>query len=354
MKFDDSLPLMERIKKRRRHKRIRFFSIVAAILLLTYAGLSSKIIAGNNKNLNNKEVPVQAVQQSPDEKAGENDKNNKQIDTEANKESEVNQAAGKNNVEVNENSNSRANALKLDLENYIKKFKGQYGIYYINVADGNEFGINNQAVFTAASTVKIPISLYLYEKIRDGSIEPDETLVYSKKDYEEGTGEIRWNSEFGESYKIKELARLMIESSDNVAANMLLRYLGMQNIKKYMRELGGYIVKDDENVSCPFDMALYMKTAYEFYINNGKLGEEFIKFFKNTQFNDRIPRLLPEEVPIAHKTGDQSSVVCDVGIVFAKKPYILSVMSENVDEDEAADVIARISKKVYDFVAGEN
>lgn len=47
-------------------------------------------------------------------------------------------------------------------------------------------------------------------------------------------------------------------------------------------------------------------------------------------------------------------VVHDVGIVFAKRPYIIVVMSKDVVSDEAANnAIARISKMVYDYIKKE-
>ncbi len=75
-----------------------------------------------------------------------------------------------------------------------------------------------------------------------------------------------------------------------------------------------------------------------------------MSFFLNTKFNDRLPALLPETVKVAHKIGTQVKVFNDVGIVFAQKPYIVSVMTDNINEAEAANVIANISKKIFDYV----
>ncbi|MCR4434933.1 MAG: class A beta-lactamase-related serine hydrolase [Clostridiales bacterium] len=243
--------------------------------------------------------------------------------------------------------------LKKDLEEYIKKYNGKYGIYYYNLADGSEFGINHEEEYSAASTIKIPLNIYLYEKIKSGEVDPQETLTYLQEDYEEGTGTIRYEK-VGKKYTLKELSRLSIVCSDNVAANMLFRYLGAYNIKQYMREMGGTVVKDDENVSCPKDMGLYMKKVYEFYQKEGALGEELMNYFLNTEYNDRIPALLPSDIKVAHKIGTQVRVFNDVGIIYADRPYILSIMTKEIDEDVAADAIANISKKVYDYVAVKN
>ena len=44
----------------------------------------------------------------------------------------------------------------------------------------------------------------------------------------------------------------------------------------------------------------------------------------------------------------------DVGIVFSDRPYIISIMSKNIDVSEVYKVIANISKKVYDFETSDD
>jgi beta-lactamase class A len=249
-------------------------------------------------------------------------------------------------------------SLKSDIENYISGFQGQYGVYFIDLVNIGEFGINDTDIYVAASTVKIPINLYLFEKFQEGSINPDGTMIYNKSiDNEPGTGRIQ-NMKNGSKFTIRRLSELSIKESDNVATNMLIRLLGKQNYKDFMRSSGGTIVTD-KNVSCPKDMATYMKKVYEFEKSDKAFGDELINSLENTIFNDRIPKLLPKEVKVAHKIGNYwgeswGIALHDVGIVYGENDYILAVMSKNIKEAEGFDVIANISKKVYDFMTTEN
>ncbi|MCX7920873.1 MAG: class A beta-lactamase-related serine hydrolase [Clostridia bacterium] len=240
--------------------------------------------------------------------------------------------------------------LKTELEKYIKNFEGRYGVYYYNIETNDELGINHEEEYVAASTVKVPLNLYLYNKIKAGAVNPKGTLTYLSKDYEGGTG-IILNEYPGKKYTVQELSRLSIVYSDNIASNMLFRLLGKYNVKKYMRQVGGTVVDDTKNISTPKDMGLYMTLVYEFYKNNGQLGSELMNSFLNTEFNDRIPAMLPKTVKVAHKIGTHVGVINDVGIVFTDSPYVICVMSQGVAEKEASKVIAYISKKVYDFVS---
>ena len=242
------------------------------------------------------------------------------------------------------------NPLKTAIVNYLKGFEGKYGVYFYNLVTGDEFGINENDKYTAASTIKVPLNLYLYTQIQAGVVDADSLLTYTRDDYEGGTGSLQYKA-VGTRYSIRELSKLSIEQSDNVAANILFRFLGKKNVKDYMTKVGGSVVDDEENISCPKDMGLYMKLVYRFYLNGGTLGNELMNSFMNTDFDDRIPALLPDDVKVAHKIGTQVHVINDVGIVFADTPFIISIMSDGVDETEAPDVIANISKKIYDFVA---
>ena len=246
--------------------------------------------------------------------------------------------------------NQKLDDLKSQIASYLSNYKGQYGVYYSDLTTGQEFGINDEDQYMSASCEKIPINLYLFTRIASGDVNLGDTLTYLQEDYEGGTGSIQYQN-VGKQYTIDELSRLSIVDSDNVATNMLIRYLGMQNIKNYMRQVGGQVVFDNQNVSSPRDMGLYMKLVYEFSENDGTLGNELMNNFLSTElYNDRLPALLPKSVQVAHKIGNELGVINDVGIVFASKPYIVAVMSKGVNEEEAPAVIANISKMIYNTV----
>lgn len=240
------------------------------------------------------------------------------------------------------------NQLMDDIKVYISDKEGTFGIYFISLTTGQSFGINENEVFTAASTVKVPINLYLFNRIAQNRVNPSKNLLYTEEDYEEGTGTIQFG-DFGTKYSIRELSKLSIEASDNIAINMLMRYLGRNNILKFMESIVKHPVDKERNVSTPKDMALYLKALLAFREKNTELGDELLDYMEHTDFNDRIPLYLPENISVAHKIGTQMNVIHDIGIVFAEKPFILSILSEEVDEELAPEVIAQISRMVYDF-----
>ncbi|HAA26097.1 MAG TPA: serine hydrolase [Ruminiclostridium sp.] len=242
-------------------------------------------------------------------------------------------------------------ALKKEIEEYISQQSAKYGMYFINLVNGDEFGINDKDEFVAASTTKLPMNLLLYKKIASGEIDPESTLIYLEEDFEPGSGIIQ-KSEYGTEYTVRETARLSIVYSDNCAINMIIRLLGIDNIRNYMQELGGTIYYGRRHRSCPYDIALYTKELYRFYIESPEIAGILIDDLQNTVFNDRINKYLPEDVKVAHKIGSFESygVYNDVGIIFADEPYVLAVMSDGAEYGAACDVIGEISKRIYYYL----
>lgn len=372
MSFDRKLSIKERIKKRRKQKRKRLFIVLCFLLIsvMAFAVINNALKHEEEDPTFSDNVSVQSTIQAarlaeptPSDIPGsggvvssistndETDDENS-VDSALENLSEGN-GAQEENAETGSTvlKDSNYDELKSELEKYISRFKGQYGIYYIDLDNNYEFGINDTDEYIAASTVKVPLNYYVYKKLVDGEVDPETKLVYNEADFEGGTGILQGKKLAGKSYEIKYLLELSITHSDNIATNMLLRHFGRKNLREYMRELGGTVVKDNKNVSCPRDMAIYLKKVYEFCNANGELGEEFKHNLCNTLFNDRLPKLLPEELKVAHKVGNQIGAAHDVGIIYVEKPYILTVMSKGVVSDEEANnVIAEISKKVYDVV----
>lgn len=238
--------------------------------------------------------------------------------------------------------------LKKLISDYTTKLPGKYGVTYIDLATGEMVNINDKIEYIAASTSKLPINALLYKNIEAGKVNLEDKLVYKQEDFEPGTGIIQ-SSAFGTQYTVRETSKLSIRKSDNCGVNMLIRLVGIENVRKYMADLGGQVIYGKTHRSCPYDMALIAQDLYKLYLNNEEVYGELINNMENTDWHDRIDAKLPSEVKVAHKIGNQVSTRNDVGIVFGTHPYILSVMSDNVNIDAATISIADLSKKIYDF-----
>ena len=246
------------------------------------------------------------------------------------------------------------NSLKEYIERYFNQFEGRYGITFLDIASGNSFDIDAYDQYIAASTSKLPINLYLFKMIDEGVFDFDIEMKYLEEDLEYGTGKII-HGEYGDTYTVAQLIQYSLVYSDNCAINMIIRLCGKENILTYMADLGATINYGPRHRSCPADMAVFTKELYDKYIENPDLYGIMINYLENTIFNDRLNLYLPADVPVAHKIGNyvEENAYNDVGIIFADTPYIVSIMSEQTNENlEAFEVLAQTSLMIYRFMEG--
>lgn len=244
--------------------------------------------------------------------------------------------------------------LKATLQEYIKSKPGTFGIYFWDLKTGAHFGINETVALPAASSIKVVVALYLYNLAAEGKLSLDERMAYDPElDYESGAGVIQFTASPGQTFTLRELASLMIRVSDNIAWRMLTRRLGKENLKNFMRSLGGKTVyPDDKNFSTAEDMSTYMRAALNFAERNPDIGGLLIDDLTHSIYKDGLPALLPEEVRVGHKVGALPAVANDTGIVFLPdRPYILTVMTKDVgaSENPGFQAIGEISRLVYDY-----
>lgn len=227
-----------------------------------------------------------------------------------------------------------------------------FGIYFKDLVSGAAFGINADEPIAAASTVKVPIVLYLNTLAARGELDMSERVVYRQAtDYTDGAGILQFTARDGDTYSLRALATLAITISDNVATRMLLRRLGRDNVASFMRGLGGATVyPGGENVTTARDMGAYVDGVLLFAREHPVLGSRLLDDMAHSIYHVGLPGRLPPGVMVAHKEGDVAGMAGDVGVVLGRRPYILCVLSRGIgDLDAAFADIAHISRLAYDF-----
>ena len=77
-----------------------------------------------------------------------------------------------------------------------------------------------------------------------------------------------------------------------------------------------------------------------------------LDILKRQQVGGRLNLYLPDEILIAHKTGDLDKLEHDVGIVYhPKQNYIICVLTkDNSTNKDGRETIGAISKVVFDMI----
>lgn len=236
------------------------------------------------------------------------------------------------------------------LEKFLKGERGSWSIYYKDLTTGQEFGIDENRVTTAASLNKMPIVAYLYSLAGKGKIDLEDKISIQKEDMQDyGTGSIRY-AEPGTSYSLKTLTKLMLEQSDNTAAHVVNIRLGVDKIQEYVNSLGLVATNMVNNKTTARELGKIWGDIYARKITTEALTREIMDFSQDTDFEDRIARDLPKSARVHHKAADGVGFVHDGGIVIdGQRKFVLVIMASDIQSSEKAkDTIGKMAKFVYD------
>jgi len=233
---------------------------------------------------------------------------------------------------------------------YLKLQEGEFNVCYRDLKNEESFRLRPDTVLTAASLNKLPVVGYLYHLAGQGKIDLQETIVIQDVDIQDyGTGVLRYQ-EPGKPYTLQYLAQISLQHSDNTAAHVLNIRLGEGNIQAFAYEIGMGATNMVENETSCRDMETYFAKLYTNKITTPAYTKELLGYMEDTQFEDRLPSLLPKDVHVYHKTGDGVNFIHDAGIILKDNdPYVLVITSSNIgDEAKTKAVIGTIAKMVHE------
>lgn len=250
------------------------------------------------------------------------------------------------------NASSYTEDLKKEIVDLVDKKQGNYGVYFINLKDNTNFGISEDMTFTAASINKVQIVTALYVLSEKGEFDLDEQITLQKRDIQDyGTGTLRYQKP-GSVYSLRTLAKLALNLSDNTAAHILSEKVGSENIQDMVESWGMTQTSMEENKTTPKDMGVLFQKLYRNELTSEALSKEILGFMNETDIEDRLPRLLPNDAVVYHKTGDAVGTLHDAGIIQrGGSVFYLGVFSSDVGKDEQAakDTISEIAQKAVVF-----
>ena len=126
--------------------------------------------------------------------------------------------------------------LENTIRNYIINFDGKIAVYYDDLK-GKTLAINENGLYNGASCIKVFVLIELFNQLYKGIKSRDDVLKCEEKHYVDGSGVLQYLSKHIE-LNVLDVATLMMIISDNVATNMLIDYLGIENINRAIKELG--------------------------------------------------------------------------------------------------------------------
>lgn len=211
----------------------------------------------------------------------------------------------------------RPKELTAILQRMVSDLPGTIGVHVTDLMTGRSAGVNPMTEFYAASTIKGPIAMAVLWLADRGRLSLDETIAYRPEDYQAGTGILQATIRPGDEVPIRRLLELMITVSDNIARNMLERFIGSGTIRNYMLSLGVAPAYDPlETPVTPYGMNQVLIA-----LDTGRSGlspastRMLLRWMEEAVFRRRIPRYLPESAVAATKVGSREDEFHDIGLV---------------------------------------
>ena len=254
----------------------------------------------------------------------------------------------------------------------IEKSGADVGIAFRTLDGKDEWYSRADESFHAASTMKVPVLIELFHQVKDGKLTLGDSLVVRNEfrsivdgspfrldAADDSEGDL-YKAE-GQTRTISQLAELMITVSSNLATNLLIEKLGVENIRATVHSLGAdgmnvlrgvedgkAFEKGMNNTTTARGLATLMTAIADGKAVDAESSKQMVAILERQKFNEAIPAGLPAGTRVSHKTGDITKVHHDAAIVYAKRQFVLVILVRGIAEDkEAYKLMAAITSDLY-------
>jgi beta-lactamase class A len=248
-------------------------------------------------------------------------------------------------------------------------------VAYYDLRSGTSLLRKERQVFHAASTMKVPVMLGIFEAVSRGDLRLDRPVRVKNEfvsifDGSSYSLEAREDSDkqlyemVGQDVPLQELVRRMIVRSSNLATNIVIEFIGAKRVMNLMQQIGANDiqvlrgVEDDKayhagmnNTATAYDLMLIFRALGENRVISGEASGQMIEILAAQEHNNGIPAGLPKGTRVAHKTGSITAIAHDAGLVFRPdgSSYVLVVLTRGFKKhSDAQKVIAAISRAVWE------
>lgn len=264
--------------------------------------------------------------------------------------------------------------LESDVDRIIAAHPNQkIAVAYYDLDRGTTLLRNEREVFHAASTMKVPVMLGVFEAISRGTMRLEQPVRVKNEfvsilDGSSYALEAREDSDpklydlAGTDVTLEELVRRMIVRSSNLATNIVIEFVQAPKVMELMRQIGANDIKvlrgveDDKayhagmnNTVTAYDLMLIFRALAEKRVVSPAASEMMIDILLAQEHNDGIPAGLDPGTKVAHKTGSITEISHDAGLVLEPDGdrYVLVVLTRGFkDGDQADRVIAEVARAV--------
>jgi beta-lactamase class A len=224
---------------------------------------------------------------------------------------------------------------------------GQVSVAVKDLGSGRGAALDGDREMPAASLYKLTV---LYSVFEAGLNMGEELPITEEaRSYDSGSMELG----VGETLSVAEALERMVTISDNTSAVMLGSRVGSNRINANIAALGMQSTHYslERMTTSALDMLHLVDVVAQGKAVSTGASADMLHLLLRQRVNDRLPRLLPGDVQVAHKTGNLPGTVNDVGIVYGPSSTVTVavLISDTTDETMAATAVARVAQAAYAY-----
>lgn len=269
--------------------------------------------------------------------------------------------------------------LQSTVETITRSVNANWGVYVKSLETSEEVLIEPDRQMETMSTIKIPLMVEVFERIKAGAFALTDKYTFAQADSQPGTGTIQ-RMDPGAVMTVKDLITLMIIVSDNTATEVLYRMVGGPPAVNARMEAMGLKRTRAMNIpskwfpalnsmprdqfaregkypfglSTPREMGSLLEMMERGTLVDKASSELMLQIMRGQLYRTRIPRYVTG-YRIPHKTGDFLPYVGDdVGVLEAPgRTIVISVFTGNHfgSGEMLEDAIGLVAKEIADYFA---
>ena len=259
--------------------------------------------------------------------------------------------------------------LQRQVEEVIRGFGGNIGVYIKNLANGKIVSVNADTVFPTASIVKMPILIGVMDKLHRGELRYQQELVYKDSLLYEGV-DILGSVKNNEKIELGKVMMLMLTMSDNTASLWLQSLAGKgTRINELLDSLGFRVTRVNSRTpgrennrsqygwgqTSPREMATLLEMIVNGEVISAESSAWMLRLLSRNFWDENAISAIPADVFVASKNGAVNESRSEVLFVNGRGArYIFSIFTKNnkdqswKENNEAWVLTRKLSKLVWE------
>jgi beta-lactamase class A len=256
------------------------------------------------------------------------------------------------------------------LQEVVKNFNGEYGIYVRHLKSGRTVEINADSLFPTASMIKVPIMTGIFDKVEKGELKYDSLLVFRDSLIYPGEDIVGTLKDSGR-ITLSKVVMLMITTSDNTGSlwcqmmagtgtriNEIMQENGFSATRVNSRTPGREAMRSQYGwgITSPREMAELVVRIREGKMISPWASERMYRNLARIYWDGEALSEIPPYVHAASKQGAVDRSRSEVVLVNAPGgDYVFCVITKNqqdeswVNENEGYVLLRNVSRTLWQY-----